>query len=138
MPSEGALLWMFSKGLQVGLSDVLVVRAKAAPWVSSRSGKCKGVCAGQEIWRFFSAGVVEVVPGDSSTLYRLGDSSSIEVEAVAQIGDPFDVGELAALAGATISSTVCQLDTYIGLVRTNLDECFDRQLGVYRHTGCRL
>jgi hypothetical protein len=127
---------MFSKGLQVGSSDVLLVRAKGAPWVSSRLGKCKGVCAGQETWRF-SAGVVEVVPGDSSALYRLGDSSGIEVEAVAQIGDPFDIGELAGLAEAIISSTACQLDTYKGLVRTNLDECFDRQSGAYRRTGCR-
>lgn len=87
-------------------SDVLVW-AEGAPWASSRSEKCRGVCAGEETWNFFSAGVVEGVPGGSSPLYRLGDSSDIEVEAVAQIGGPFDVGDLAALAGATISSTAC-------------------------------
>lgn len=117
-------------------SDVLVW-AEGAPWASSRSEKCRGVCAGEETWNFFSAGVVEVVPGGSSTLYRLGDSSDIEVEAVAQIGGPFDVDDLAALAGATISSTACQLGKYIGLVKTNLGECFDHRSGTYFRAGCR-
>lgn len=67
--------------------------------------------------RLFSAEAVEFVSQGSSNLYRLGDTSGIEVEAVTHTGDPFDVDVSAGLAGAMISGTDCQPSTYIQLVK---------------------
>ena len=71
-------------------------------------------------------------------MYRLGDGSDIEVQAVVQIGGLFDVDDLAALTGAIISSTACQLGRYIGLIKTNLSECFNYQSRIYFHAGSQL